>query len=315
MQENVQLSNVLWYKIGGKARYVLFAHNEKDVEEAVQFILAKKLSFFVVGIGANLLFNDEDYNGAVIILKGLQEVLVQGKQVAAFAGILLDEVIQSSFAHNLVGLGWAGGLPSTVGAAVRGNVGAFGSEIKNVVKNIRCIQLTKDQYTFIELSNEQLDFSYRSSLIKKDRSLIVVSVTFQLQEGNADDIVKEKEIYEKNIAYRKIHHPMEYPNTGSCFKNISKKEEVEKVLTVYPDIKEMVEGKWHGKVSMGYLNKRLGFAGFTIGGAQVSTQHANFIDNIGGAKASDVCAIIAAIQDKFQQTYGFIPEPEVEIVR
>ncbi|HRN96795.1 MAG TPA: hypothetical protein PLD54_05090, partial [Candidatus Levybacteria bacterium] len=113
---------------------------------------------------------------------------------------------------------------------------------------------------------------------------------------------------------RKERHPLEYPNCGSVFKNIRKKEDIEKVLAVYPDIKEKIEKDWYGKVSMGYLIQRLGLQGYRVGNAQISEKHALFIVNLGGATSQDVRSIINTVTEKCEETFGFTPEVEVEVV-
>ncbi len=311
------LSQILWYKIGGKAKYLLACSGEQDALDAVSFVKKNNISkIFVVGIGANLLFTDSYFDGVVIQMidpKGKDITLEKDNLIKSFAGETLDSVIQFGFSHHLTGLEWAGGLPGTVGAAVRGNVGAFSGEIKNSIVQVMAIdkETLKKKIYF----RDELHFAYRHSLIKENKNLLIVSVTLQLKNASPQELEQAKQTYLKNIAYREKNHPHDYPNSGSTFKNISGKENIEKILTVWPDIKEMVDGKWHGKIAMGYVNNRLGFSGFRIGNAEVSTKHANFINNLGGAKASDVKQIISTIQEIFQETFGFTPETEVEIVQ
>src|SRR3990167_6799565 len=158
-----------------------------------------------------------------------------------------------------------------------------------------------------------MEFAYRSSKVKSEH-LIVVSAQFQLNAATQEELLKAREIYYANITYRQEKHPLDYPNCGSVFKNISKKEEVERILESWPDIKEFVDGKWHGKISMGYVIDRLGFKGRQIGMAQVSEKHQNFIVNKGGATASDVKNIITEIEEEMQESFGITPEVEIEIV-
>jgi UDP-N-acetylmuramate dehydrogenase len=143
---------------------------------------------------------------------------------------------------------------------------------------------------------------------------VVVSATFRLREGGDAEVGEARRRYQSNIDYRHRNHPMEYPTCGSVFKNIEKRDEVERVLAVWPDVKEMVEGRWHGKVSMGYAINRLGLAGHQIGKAQISPKHNNFIVNLGGARFGDVHGIIETVKERFSGTFGFTPEAEVEIV-
>ena len=312
------LDKILWYKIGGKAKTFIQASNSEDLKEALEFIVNNEFSrIFICGLGSNLIFSDANFDGVVlqIVSTGKPEVeLLPDGRVKAFGGVVFDHVIQAALQNNLVGIGWAGGLPGTIGAGVRGNVGAFGGEIKDIVDEVEVIELEGSKLSVYSQKKEDLSFSYRHSLIKEKKNLFVSNVTLKLQKGTDKELESEREAYITNIAYRKNHHPLEYPNCGSVFKNIKGEENVGKVLSVWPDIKESVETKWHGKVAMGYVIKRLGLSGKRVGNAQISEKHSNFIVNLGGAKAKDVFTIIHEIQEKAQETFGFTPEVEVEIV-
>jgi len=168
-------------------------------------------------------------------------------------------------------------------------------------------------YEELTLNKDEIEFSYRTSFVKTEK-LIVVSAQFKLNEGSPEELLEAHEKYFANILYRQEKHPLDYPNCGSIFKNISKKEEVDRILESWEDAREMVEGKWHGKVSMGYIINRLGFAGKQIGAAKVSEKHQNFIVNLGGARADDVKNIITEIEEEMQESFGFTPEIEIEIV-
>jgi UDP-N-acetylmuramate dehydrogenase len=165
------------------------------------------------------------------------------------------------------------------------------------------------------MKNEDFQFSYRHSIVKEKRNMIVTAAQFHLTPANREEVIKARHIYMRNSDYRKMHHPLEYPNCGSVFKNIKKPSEVAKIVDVWPEIRSLVKEKWHGKVSMGYIINRLGFSGYTIGNARVSEKHANFINNLGGATAKDVLTIIKRIQEMTEETFAIIPEVEVEIVK
>jgi len=332
--KDFELSDILWYKIGGRAKYFIEATSQNDIKDAFDYIFQNNIEkYFVLGMGANLLFTDEYFDGAVIRItssplhpsqgsdlnssdKNTQDIAINNEAITAFSGVTLDSVIVAGFENNLIGLEWAGGLPGTVGAAIRGNAGAFGGEIKDITKEVTILRIIEKAYNQTTLANENLNFGYRTSIVKQEKNLVVLSAVLQLKSATEADIEQAKLAYNNNIFYRKTHHPdpYVYPNTGSAFKNIRREEEIAKVLSIWPDIKGFVKDKWHGKISVGYINNRLGFAGYKIGNAQVSPLHANFILNMGKAKAADVEAIIVTIQKKYQETFGFIPEPEVEIV-
>ena len=144
--------------------------------------------------------------------------------------------------------------------------------------------------------------------------MVVISAKFGFKKATDEELNAAKEIYNKNIQTRKDRHPLEYPNCGSVFKNLRDKEQIEKALSIYPDLKKDVETKWYGKIAVASLIEQLGLKGYRIGDSQVSEKHALFIVNLGHAKAKDALQIINTIQEKFQEKFGFRLEIEVEIV-
>ncbi len=317
--EHFPLSSVLYYRIGGTARYLLEAHGRDDVLDALEFVSAHRIPrLVVVGLGSNLLFPDGPFDGAVLRIvaaAGARQMRGVGEgMVEAFAGESLDDVINFAFEQGCTGLEWAGGLPGTVGAAVRGNVGAFGGELKDVLERAEVLETASGGPRIRSWSNSELCFSYRESEVKRNRALVVLSATFRLPVGSEEELSLARRTYRSHIEYRRSNHPMEYPTCGSVFKNIDKAEDVSKILSAWPDVKESVETRWHGKVSMGYIINRLGLAGYQIGGAQISTKHKNFIVNLGNARFADVHGIIEEVRERFLGTFGFLPEAEVEIV-
>ncbi len=319
IHEDFLLANVLWYKIGGKARYFLECTSRQDIEEALHFIREKNIKrLFICGQGTNLIFSDEYFDGAVIQISanpGESTLRVAGNEVTAFAGIILGDVIDYAFDNYLVGLEWAGGLPGTVGAAVRGNVGAYGGEIKDSLVRAEVIDYSGGKPELRTLTNDELQFVYRGSLVKSQKQMIVISATFVLKSVEEEELNEAKLICEKNKQSRRDRHPLEYPNCGSVFKNLRNPEEIKKVLEVFPEFKDNVEKKWYGKVAMASLIEKLGLKGYQVGNAQVSEKHALFIINLGGAKSSDVLNVIQHIKDTCKKTFGFEPEVEVEIVK
>ncbi len=318
IHKDFDLSSVLWFRIGGKARYFLQCSTRKDIFEALNFVEENKPErIFVCGKGSNLIFTDEYFDGVVIqIVAGEKpQISFHDNLATAFAGETLDSLIQLAFNHKLSGLEWAGGLPGTVGAGVRGNVGAFGGELKDRLIAAEVLQFDDKNIDVLEMTNEDFHFSYRHSIVKEKRNMIVTAAQFELTHTDREQLVKARSVYVGNKDYRKSHHPLEYPNCGSVFKNIKNPNDVAKVVDVWPEIRPLVKEKWHGKVSMGYIINRLGFSGYTIGNAKVSEKHANFINNLGGATAKDVLTIIKRIQEMTEETFAIIPEVEVEIVQ
>lgn len=316
--ENLSLSEILYYKIGGIARYVLKMQNFQDVLEALAFVKENHISRVLpIGLGANILMTEDFFDGAVLWFAKPDEQLLrvtENNLIEAFASHLLDDVIHFSFTHGFVGLEWAGGLPSTVGGAVRGNVGAFGKEIKQLVEKVEVIDTAKDNELCI-LTNDQFEFSYRESIVKKQPNLIVVRAFFKLQKADENEVADAQNVYFAKIEHRKKYNPIDFPSCGSTFKNITEKKQIEKMLSVWPDMKEQVETVWHGKVSMGYTIKRLRLSGLTIGHGQIAEKHANYLINLGGASFDDIYSLIQKVKETFHQTFGFYPEPEVQIIK
>ncbi|HVF69575.1 MAG TPA: UDP-N-acetylmuramate dehydrogenase [Xanthomonadales bacterium] len=345
IQNDFSLKETLWYKIGGKAKYLITCSSKEDITEAFEFIQKNRINkVFIVGLGSNLLFTDDDFDGAIIKIandvipdydRGSMDSRLRGNDkvessrlrsnnnisvtdeslVEVFAGVTIEDLVPFCFDNNLIGLEWAGGLPGTVGGAVRGNAGAYGGEIKDDLVSAEVLDYSGDKPVIKTLINEELQFSYRNSHIKQNKKMVVISAKFKLQKTDSDGLEKAREVYEKNIQSRIDKHPLEYPNTGSVFINPRKKEDVEKVLSIYPDLRESVEQKWYGKVAVATLIDRWGLKGYRVGDAQISEKHALFIVNRGNAKYIDVLQIMEDVKKKFMDTFGFVLHVEVEIVK
>ena len=324
----------------------------KDAVLPFDFIKKNNIDrVFVVGLGTNLLFTDDYFDGAVIqistsvipdpdrgsIIRQAHEGLdsrfhgndnSEGSRlrsnnniffdenglIEVFAGVTMEDLIKFSFDNHLIGLEWAGGLPGTVGGAVRGNAGAYGGEIKDNLVSAEVLDYSGNTPVVKTLNNADLQFSYRTSFIKQQKKMVVISARFRLEKADDTELKKAKEVRDGNAQNRKDKHPLEYPNTGSVFINPREKDQIEKILSIYPDLRESVEKKWYGKVAVASLIDRWGMKGFRIGGAQVSEKHALFIINLENAKATDVMQVIDTVKKKFMDTFGFELQVEVEIV-
>lgn len=325
LYKNFPLKEILYYKIGGKAKFVLKIENKEHLLQAFEFIQKQKPEGVLpIGFGSNLLISDNFFDGVVLWFCKAESFskadsstikLSEDNLIKAFASESLDDLIKFSFQHNLIGLGWAGGLPSTIGGAIRGNVGAFGGEISKSVDSIEVFEIgANGEFVQKTLKASDLEFAYRESLVKKHKNWIIGNCYFKLNIADDKSLAKAKGEYSSHIDYRNRNHPMDHPSCGSVFKNIVKKEKIEKIVNKWPDIKELVNNKWYHKVSMGYIINRLGFSGFKIGGARVSEKHANYIVNFSKAKFDNVYSIIEKIKEKFSKTFAFYPELEVEVV-
>ena len=286
-EENVHtdepMSRHTTFRIGGNADYFVKPGNADEVAAVIVVCREYNIPYFILGNGSNLLVSDDGYRGMIInIMDNMDSVTVDGRIITAQAGAMLVRVSVMARDNALTGLEFASGIPGTIGGAVYMNAGAYGGEMKNVVKTVRAI----DEYGRIyELDSEKMDFSYRHSIVE-ERKLIVLEVTLELEHGSREAIDdRMKELAEA----RRSKQPLEYPSAGSTFKR--------------------PEGYFAGK-----LITDAGLRGYSVGGAQVAEKHCGFVINKGGATASDVVELIRDVQHDVDDKFGVTLEPEVKML-
>lgn len=316
MQDNLQdnliepyvnLSGLTSMKVGGKALYFSEVDNVKDLISLINWSKQERLPYFVLGGGTNVIFSDKGYEGLVIKVKGQKFCLYPDGKLIAEAGATMADLVYFAVENGLSGLEWAGGLPGTLGGAIRGNAGAFGGEMKNLVGKIAVIAPDNNKVEILE--NDESKFSYRNSLYKEEGGIILAAELFLKPADNVEELKKSME---EKIEYRKAFHPLEYPNSGSFFKNITNPEAIERVLYKLPYLRKEVEETWGGKIPVAVLISELGLSGKEIGGAEISRKHANFIVNAKGASAEDIIITSSVIKNKMQSSFGILLEEEVE---
>lgn len=311
VRENVPLAPYVAYRVGGPARYYLETAQEETLREAVLWALGEGLPLFVLGSGSNVLIADEGLPGLTVrwVAEG---IALEGERVRVEGGTSLQEVVEWSLEEGWGGLEWAMGLPGTVGAAVRGNVGAFGGEMAQVVEEAEVMLLQKD-CPLERWKREELAFEYRGSRVKQEGG-IVLRAWLRLTPLTGEALAEARRIAARNLAYRRTRHPLEFPNCGSVFKNLTSPEEVQRVLRYHPEWRSRVEGEWRGKVPAAALIEAVGMKGLRLGGAQISEKHANFIINRGWATADDISTLIRLVQRVVEEQYGLRLTPEVQLL-
>lgn len=271
-------------KIGGPADIFIEPSSVEDIKKIMNFIKEKHLPWRAIGRGSNLLVSDKGIEGVVIKLgTGLGHLIINGSTITVGAGHSLVSLSTLISKKGLSGLEFASGIPGSVGGAVYMNAGAHGSDISKI--------LTKAHILFNDgtidwLTNEEMEFSYRTSVLQQKRPGIVLEAEFNLTEGDRTAIVSQMQ---KNKDYRKETQPWNYPCAGSIFRN---------PLPQYA----------------GRLIEDAGLKGFSIGGAKISEMHGNFIVNAGNATAEDVLQLIQHVKDTIHNLYGVKLETEVEII-
>lgn len=306
IQENVLLAQHCNYKIGGPARYFCDATTEEEVRSAILFAREKRVPIFILGSGTNLLFADEGYNG-LVLKPNLQKLEAIGGIVEVGAGALVSDLLNFTISHSLSGLEWSGGLPGTVGGAVRGNAGAFKGEIKDRIISVDSLEI--DALKKIRRENPACRFGYRSSIYKeKCGKEIILSAQIRLEKGDSDKIAAG--IQEK-INYRLQRHPMEFPNTGSTFKNVDLNLVPVKFRNAFAKVVKLDP---FPVIPTAFLITEAGLKGTRSGGAMVSPKHANFIINADNAKSADVKALIAIVKQRVFERFEIRLEEEIQIV-
>ena len=305
IKEKIPLKEYTTFKIGGPARYFFVAKNKEDLKNAILWAKKKKLPFFILGAGSNVLFSDKGFNGLVIKLQNTQYE-IRNTKVIAEAGVPLQKVVLKLAKKELSGLENLAGIPGTLGGAIWGNAGAFGREIGDVVKEVEILRINGLMSWRIEkLKNKDCKFGYRDSIFKRKKNWIILEATLRLKRG------KRKEIEEKIkeiLKLRKEKQPLEFPSAGSVFKNVP----IEKVpKRIREKFKEKIK---NGFLPAGVLIEAAGLKGFQIGGAKISEKHANFIVNVGKAKASDVKELIEKIKKEVKKKFKIQLEEEIKLV-
>lgn len=284
IRKNEPLSQHTTLKIGGPADLLIEPSSVENLQQVMRIIRKYALKWRAIGRGSNLLVSDKGIEGVVIKLgAGLDEIELNGNEVTAGSGHSLISLATMISKKGFSGLEFASGIPGSVGGAVYMNAGAHGSDISKV--------LTKAYILFEDgkmewLSNEEMEFSYRTSILQKKRPGIVVSAVFKLVEGERSQIVSEMQ---KNKDYRKETQPWNFPCAGSIFRN------------PLPHF-------------AGRLIEQAGLKGFYIGGAKISELHGNFIVNAGNASAEDVLQVIQYVKETILRLYDVKMETEVEII-
>ena len=299
IQKNISLKNYTTFKIGGPAKYFFVATIKKDLVRAIRLAKKYNLPFFILGGGSNLLVSDKGYNGLIIKFqipnpKFQINSKSQIPKINVEAGVLLSAVASAAAKNGLTGLEWAVGIPGTVGGAIYGNAGAFKKNISASIKKAEILDVRNLKIK--KFKKQDCKFNYRDSIFKHKKNLIILSAELQLKKGNKKEVQKK---LKECLDYRKQTQPLEFPSAGSIFKNPSPTQ----ILKKFRRAKNF---------SAGELIEKCGLKGKRTGGAKISEKHANFIVNLGGAKAKDVKKLINLAKKKVKKKFGITLAEEIQ---
>lgn len=277
------LSRHTSWHIGGPADYFLSVSTTNDLLEGVIAAREQGLPVFILGGGTNLLVADAGIRG-VVVQDEVDDTKVEGTRITATGGVTMAHVAAVAGRNGIGGLEFAATIPGTVGGAVHGNAGAFGTETKDVLEEVWLFDPAVADVRSVEPA--ELRFRYRYSALKDRPDVIVVQASFRgTSSDRATVVAKIKEMANQRMQKQ----PLRLPNCGSVFKN--------------------PPGDHAGR-----LVEAAGLKGLRVGGAVVSDKHGNFIVNDAGATAADVRALIEEVRRRVFDTFGVQLDPEVEFV-
>jgi len=337
IKRNVSLKSYTTFKIGGPAKYFFEAKGKEDLIRAILVAKSKKLPFFILGGGSNILVSDKGYKGLIIKIKNqkskIKNTNQKSKIIETESDALLSQIVALALKNSLTGLEWAIGIPGTIGGAIYGNAGAFGRSTKDVIQKVEVFDL-KDKKIKI-LKNKDCKFGYRDSIFKHANSarsplargmqtrpceypnLIILSATLQLKKGNKKKIQEKMKEY---LNYRKEKQPLNLPSVGSIFKNsknfsAGELGEEDKSSSLSTELPKEAKVRKRTKFSCDFAAARLieecGLKGKRIGNVKISEKHANFIVNLGGGKAEDVKKLINLAKKRVKEKFGITLEEEI----
>jgi UDP-N-acetylmuramate dehydrogenase len=284
VKPNEPLLNHTTIKIGGPADLLIEPSSVDNLKKVMEVIDKNGINWRAIGRGSNLLVSDKGIDGAVIKLStGLDHLEINETEITVGGGYSLVSLATSISKKGLSGLEFASGIPGSVGGAVYMNAGAHGSDMSKILTKAHILF---DDGSIEWLSNQEMEFSYRTSILQKKRPGIVIEAVFKLIQGDRAAIVAQMQ---KNKDYRKETQPWNFPCAGSIFRN---------PLPNYA----------------GKLIEDAGLKGYSIGGAKISEMHGNFIVNSGNATAEDVLSLIQYVKDTIFTLYEVKMETEVEII-
>ena len=274
------------FKIGGPAECLIKIKSTEELKKVLKLANENNIPVTVIGNGSNVLVLDEGISGITLMIKiegiSIQTLDDKNFTVKVGAGEKIAKVGRMFVNNSLTGFEEISGIPGTFGGAVRMNAGAHGKEMKDIVKNVTCVDYFGNEKVF---NNQEMKFEYRRSILKEEK-YIVTEVEIELEKGEAEEIKAKMDEYAK---FRKEKQPLEYPSAGSTFKRGE----------------DFITAK---------LIDESGLKGYSVGDAEVSTKHAGFVINKGNATAKDVLELVNKVKEEVYKKFQKKIELEVEII-
>lgn len=275
------LKNHTTFRIGGNCRAMVYVNSAESLLAFLSFLKTENIRYFVLGRGSNVIAADEGFDGVILkIGRDFSEIrLLNETDIFCTAGASLMEVCLFALENSLEGIEFAYGIPGTCGGALFMNAGAYGGEVKDIIKSAHYVDSTGK---ICEIQPEEMSLSYRHSLFAEYTDYVITDMIFSLKKGEQSEIkAKMDDLMER----RRTKQPLEFPSAGSTFKR--------------------PEGSYAS-----LLIEQCGLKGLSVGGAQVSTKHSGFVVNTGGATCGDVLELTEKVSKIVKEKTGFELELE-----
>ncbi len=271
-------------RIGGSADLAIFPKSIDELVSVLEFLIKKQVHFRVVGALSNTLPKDNGFRGALIFTDSIGKAFINGECVILECGVRLSSKLTALAEAEISSFDPFYGIPGLIGGLVYNNAGAFSVDISDVLESARIYDCKTGK--IYSLTAGEMKLSYRNSILRENKSLVLLDAKFKIKRGKKEDILSAVKEYAR---CRRESQPLEYPSLGSVFKR--------------PKV----------GFSGAYIEKA-GLKGYTVGGAQISEKHAGFIINIGAATASDFLSLVEIARGDVYKKYGIMLETEIEVL-
>lgn len=282
--KNESIDKYTSFKIGGKASRLYLPSSKNDFFNIFQEIEDSKEGYEILGRGSNVLISSQGINGNLIITKDLNNIKINKNTIEVEGGCYLPALAKECLKNNLTGMEFLVGIPGSLGGAIYMNASANGQCISDYLEKVEVFEVKTKK--FITYLKEELQFGYRKSDIHKNE--IVVCATFKLPEEKQEIIRAKMDLF---LNFRITKQPKGF-NAGSVFKN----------------------PKTQKRLSSGYLLDQSGVKGLQVGGAEVSQQHANFINNTSKATSTDISKLMYKMHKSVKDSFGLNLKPEIKYI-
>lgn len=304
--ENIPLATHTTFNIGGNARYFVHAQSLQDIQQSFALAHTLQVPVFILGGGSNVLVSDDGFKGIVVkIDMSTISVDYRKKTVTAQSGAILKDVIMQTAQAGLGGWESMYGIPGTIGGAIRGNAGAFGTEIKDVTNSVTAWNSTENKVQ--EFAREECQFGYRTSFFKQHPEWIVLSVVLQLTAVPAHEALEKAH---HTLAERTQRQIQNIQSAGSFFMNPVVSQEIQDIF-----YNERGTRSKEARVPAGWLIDKCGLKGLNEGPVQTGARSANYLINTGTASAHNVRVVAQKIKDAVYKTFNVALQEEVTMLQ